>query len=297
MKPYSFQGITFNIKELRSTKIYGSFITHVSPRSTVEWHRIEDSIGKYSEGYNPKGEPADYEDHIRSNGLLILGLDRKFGENLGVSATYYYADNVLSTLYFKADYRRRLGQHFELISGIEGMNQSRIGNGGGNSEEHTYMCNQDENYALGYTIGGKYRSLDFSFGGLYLGNNGRFLFPREWGRENFFATIPRGRVEGMGDARLYRFHLGKEFRSGLIAGLDYTFLNGPGTNAVELNKYRMPDYKQFNIDLGYEFHGWMKGTSLHFLYVYKEAKEDILPEVEYYQVNYNHFNLIANVLF
>jgi hypothetical protein len=297
MKPYAFQGVTFDFREFKATRIYGSYISHVSPRSTVEWHRIEDSIGKYSEGYDPKGDPAEYEHYIESNGLLIFGLDRQFGKELGLSATYYYADNVLSTLYLKADYRKSIGQNFELVTGIEGMVQSRLGNGGSDSEDHTYMCDQDENHGIGYTLGGKYKSVDFSFSGLKLGNEGRFLFPREWGRENFYATIPRGRVEGMGDAHLYRFHLGKKFKSGLLTGIDYTFLDGPGTNSVDLNKYRIPNYNQVNIDLGYEFHGWMKGTSLHVLYVYKEATEEVDPEVEYYQANFNHFNLVMNVLF
>jgi len=297
MKPYAFQGITIDFKELKSTNIYASYITHVSPRSTVEWYSIEESIGIYSQGLNPKGEPAEYEHHVKSNGLAIIGLDRDFGESFRFSGTYYYTDNVLSTTYLRADYKKDISENLVLYSGLEGSFQARLGNGGSDTEEHTYMCEQDENYAWGYTLGIKHRGYNFSFSGLNVGNQGRFLFPREWGRENFFVTIPRGRVEGIGDARVYRFHLGKSLKSGLTAQVDYVFLDGPGTDNISLNKYRIPNYNQINIDLGYKFHGWMKGTTLHFLYVYKQAKEEVIPEVEYYQANFNHFNLVANVLF
>jgi len=297
MKPYAFQGATLDFGEIENTRFQLSFITHVSPRSTVEWHRIEDSLGKYSTGVNPKGEHAEYEDHIESDGLLILGFDRKFGNSLNISGNYYYADNVLSTVYLKAEYTKQLNHHLRLLAGLEGVTENKVGNGGNESEDFAYMCPQDNNYGVGYTVGAEYKTFNFSVSGLSMADQGRFLFPREWGRENFFVTIPRGRIEGLGDARLYRFHLGKKFKSGLIAQLDYTYLDGPGTDTVELNKYRIPNYNQVNLDLAYEFHGWMKGTTLHFLYVYKEAKEEVVPEVEYYQANFNHFNLVANVLF
>jgi hypothetical protein len=297
MKPYAFQGLTIDFQEIKSTNIYASYITHVSPRSTVEWYSVEESIGIYSNGLTPDGEPAHYKHHVRSNGLAILGIDRDFGKSLRFSGSYYYVDNVMSTVYLNSIYRKKVGKELELIAGVEGTIQSRLGNGGNKEENFTYICEQDENYAYGYTLGGKFKSFDFSFSGLNVGDRGRFLFPREWGRENFFVTIPRGRIEGIGDARVYRFHLGKSFKSGLVAQVDYTFLNGPGTDNIPLNKYRIPNYNQFNVDLAYEFHGWMKGTTLHLLYVYKEATEDVIPEVEYYQANFNHFNLVMNVLF
>lgn len=297
MKPYAFQGGTFDFREIKNTRLQVSYITHVSPRSTVEWHRIEDSIGKYNGGVNPNGEPSEYEGHIKSKGLLILSLDRKFGNSINLSGNYYFADNILSTFYMRADYRKTIGEKLELFTGLEGLSQSKVGNGGSEIEAHTYMCDQDENHAFGYTIGAKINKVEFSFSGLRVGSDGRFLFPREWGRENFYATIPRGRVEGLGDANLYRFHLGKTFKSGLTAKLDYAFLDGPGTNNITLNKYKTPNYDQVNVDLGYKFHGWLKGTSLHFLYVYKESREEVDPEVEYYQANYNHYNLVMNVLF
>lgn len=297
MKPYAFQGLTFNFRELKSTNIYASLITHVSPRSTVEWYSVEESIGIYAQGINPKGEPADYEHNTNSNGLVILGADKDFGKSFRASGTYYYAENVLSTVYLRTDYKKQINPSWELYTGLESTIQARAGDGGNADEDHRYMCDQDENYAVGYTLGSRINSFDLSFSGLHVADRGRFLFPREWGRENFFVTIPRGRIEGIGDGQLYRFHLGKTFKSGLVAQFDYTIFNGPGTNNLESNKYRIPNYNQFNIDLAYECKGWLEGTSFHVLYVYKEATEAVIPEVEYYQANYNHFNFIMNIIF
>lgn len=297
MKPYAFQGLTIDFRELKSTNIFASYITHVSPRSTVEWYTIEESIGIYNQGVNPKGEPGDYAEHTRSKGLAILGVDHGFGKDIKVSGTYYYAENVLSSIYLKTDFKKKFNPKWELFTGVEGMIQSKAGQGGNQIEYHSYVCDQDENYVLGAIVGSRYKSYEISLSGLFLGDRGRFLFPREWGRENFYATVPRGRVEGTGNGSLYRVNLSKSFKSGLKAQIDYTYFDGPGTKNVEFNKYKTPDYNQLNIHLGYNFHGWLKGTSLDFLYVYSDAVESVEPEVEYYQVNYSHYNLIMNIVF
>ncbi|MCA1763359.1 MAG: OprD family outer membrane porin [Cryomorphaceae bacterium] len=297
MKPYAFQGLSFKFNEIPRTQIFASYISHVSPRSTVEWYSLGESIGIYGQGRNPDGTPGDYHGFTQSYGLGILGLEHQLAKGLDAQIWGYHVQNVMNTAYGKLDYTIQLGEKWLLYSGVEGLIQSQSGSGGSKDESHSYVCQTDENRLVGANLGASYRGFDLSLNTLYLDDRGRFLFPREWGRENFYVTMPRNRIEGMGGGNMYDIRLARKFKNGLTAVVDYAVFDGPGPNNAELNKYAMPDYRQINFDVSYNFTGWLEGLKLHFLYVYKEALELAAPEDIYYQANFNHYNLIANINF
>jgi hypothetical protein len=297
MKPYAFQGFNLELNELEKTKIKALWITHVSPRSTVEWYSLEESLGIYAEGFTPQGDTARYHHHVSSGGLAIFGLDHTFNRHIKVEGWYYYADNLLSTFYGKVLVNTPVGDDFSLFGGIEAVIQDKAGNGGNPEENLSYACPGDHSKLLGGQIGAGYAGFDLSFNALILNNDGRFLFPREWGRENFFATVSRGRIEGTGNGKLFNLRLKKEFSDRLSAQVDYLRFDGPGWNNYEFNKYGIPDYDQVNVELCYHFHKWFEGLDIRFLYVHKGAREDVPSEIVYYQANYNHFNIITNFTF
>ena len=297
MKPYAFQGFVFEMNEFENSKLNLMWITHVSPRSTVEWYTMEESLGIYSEGFTPMGDTAHYHHNISTKGLAIVGLEHSFSPNVRAEGWYYYADNLLSTFYSKVQVKAPLSSSFEIYGGLEATVQGKVGNGGNPETELAYVCPGDKSRVFGGQIGARYAGLDFSVNALVLNDDGRFLFPREWGRENFFATESRGRLEGTGNGNLINFRLKKEFTDRLSAQADYMRYDGPGWDNFEFNKYGISDYDQFNLELCYHFHKWFEGLDLRFLYVHKASREDVPAEIVYYQANYNHFNIITNFTF
>ncbi|MCZ4409693.1 OprD family outer membrane porin [Cryomorphaceae bacterium 1068] len=297
MKPYAFQGLTMEFNEIKNTRINAMWITHVSPRSTVEWYSLEESVGISAEGFTPEGDTAHYHEHISSSGLAILGFEHKFNSHLKASGWYYHAHNLVSTFYGKIEGETPLSENVSIYGGIEAMLQDKIGEGGNEDEDHSYVSSGDRSKGIGGQAGIKYKGFDLSFNALTLNDQGRFLFPREWGRENFFATVSRGRIEGTGNGQLYDIRLKKDFSDRLSAKVDYVHYDGPGWDNYEYNKYGIADYDQLNLELCYHFHNWFEGLDIRLLYVHKQAQEDVPSEIVYYQSNYNHFNIITNFTF
>lgn len=297
MKPYAFQGISLKFNEITRTHIFASYISHLSPRSTVEWYSLGESIGVYGQGVNPDGSPGDYHGFTRSNGMGILGVEHTLIKGLKAQVWGYHVQNLMNTVYGKIDYRHKISEKWAVYSGVEGLMQMHTGNGGSENEIHRYVYPTDKNRLVGGSLGTSYGDFDLSLNALFLDDRGRFLFPREWGRENFYVTMPRNRIEGMGGGSVYDIRLARKFENGLAAVIDYAVFNGPGIDNSQLNKYTVPDYRQINFDISYNFDGWLEGLKLHFLYVYKEAMEPIAPENYYYSTNFNHYNLIANINF
>lgn len=297
MKPYAFQGFNFEFNELEKTRMQALWITHVSPRSTVEWYSLEESLGVYSQGFTPAGDTAHYHEHVSSGGLAIIGVEHSFNKNLKAQGWYYHAENLLQTFYGRVETEVALNADFSLYGGVETVIQEKAGNGGNPQDDFTYVCPGDQSRVFGGQIGAKYAGFDLSFNALALNDQGRFLFPREWGRENFFATVSRGRLEGTGDGELYNLRLKKDFSDRLSAQVDYLRYDGPGWNTFEFNKYGIADYDQFNLELCYHFHRWFEGLDVRFLYVHKAAREEVPAEIVYYQSNFNHFNVITNFTF
>ena len=96
------------------------------------------------------------------------------------------------------------------------------------------------------------------------------LFPREWGREPFYTTLPRERLEGAGDVHALGATLAWQPAAHgprLEAGYGYFNL----APEARLNKYCLPDFHQLNLSLTHSFAGSAEGLRLRTLYVAKRG--------------------------
>ena len=126
-------------------------------------------------------------------------------------------------------------------------------------------------------------------------SSGRFLFPRELGRDQFYTSISRSRLDGLGDAGVLSFMIDlKNPVQGLITGLAFTEVSGPERNDTRFNKYNLDSYWQLNTHLEYQFQGFLEGMRLNFLYVYKQNRNNSAPEAIFNRSNYHQFNLVMN---
>lgn len=97
--------------------------------------------------------------------------------------------------------------------------------------------------------------------------HGRFMFPREWGREPFYTTLPRERIEGAGDVHALGASVAwqRPHAPRLEAGYGYYNLS----RQARLNKYSLPDFHQLNLSLTHAFPGTADGLRLRTLYAAK----------------------------
>ncbi|HRD40425.1 MAG TPA: hypothetical protein PLC65_17480, partial [Bacteroidia bacterium] len=63
------EGVWLQINESKKIGFNGGWIWEVSPRSTVQWFTLANSMGINPMGVNVDGTKSDYHDHIKSEGM------------------------------------------------------------------------------------------------------------------------------------------------------------------------------------------------------------------------------------
>ena len=129
-------------------------------------------------------------------------------------------------------------------------------------------------------------------------DTGRFLFPKELGRDNFFTSLSRSRLEGLGDVNVFTLYTDYDFDiDGLNLGLEVTEVFGPGINEFEFNKYNIDEYYQINTRLHYELQGFFEGLNFDVLYVYKRNLNNSDPINVFNHSNLHQINFVTNYIF
>jgi hypothetical protein len=297
LKANAFSGAEFNfvLDRAQHYHLRGAWIYGTSPRGTVEWFELERSLGLLDNGLSPTGAHAEYEDRVHSDGLFILGatLDRR---KLAGEAWYYYTENVFQQAYARADWHPDKKHHWNF--GAELLWQSKVGEGGNPHEEFRYYHNDNDAVLVGGRVRYEYGQHGIECAGLGSIGNGTYLFPREWGKERFFTSVPRARVEGLGKFTELAVHYDCRFSKALTGGLTIAHLDGPSSNDFLYNKYSLIDHYLINADV--EWHGsdFWENLTVRFITVahYPEDNE-IAPEDEYYKAEFLHFTLQADLSF
>lgn len=299
MRPTGVEGLWLKTKT-GNTKMEGGILWGISPRSTVRWFNIGQSLGIYPQGVNVSGKPSDYRDHIHSRFIGLVGISFPLGKQTTIRLWEQFTDQAFNTVLFQADQEFLKDAEGLYYASVQTILQHSLKNGGNQDPDHTYMQKGNHALSVGARIGWKKKNEDISFNYTRITKHGRYLMPREWGRDPFFTFLPRERNEGFGDVNAWMMQYKKQFaESGfqLQTGLGYYRL--PDVLNTRLNKYGMPSYTQLNIDLQYHFKGLLNGTQVQLLYVYKGQNGKSYNNDKYviHKVNASLFNLILNYRF
>lgn len=298
MRPNLFSGIW---SQWTKNKIFleGGYIGSVSPRGTVDWYTMEESLGVYPFGRNIDGQPSEYKGAISSRGVIAFGGIYN-SERIESKVYNYVADNIFYVGY--ADFLRRFtfNHDKEFSLGIQGFYQTAIGDGGNSDPRKTFIHKGEQTFGTGQKIGFKKNNNEWSLNTLYIHDSGRFLFPREWGREQFWASMPRERFEGNGNLLSLSTNWTSDFinhRLQTFAGFGLTRTTDP-TEAL-LNKNGMPSWYHIAGRALYHFAEKMEGVSIETLIVYKGYWGDTPPppELAINRVDMWQYNLIVDYKF
>jgi hypothetical protein len=131
----------------------------------------------------------------------------------------------------------------------------------------------------------------------HITGDGRYLMPREWGKEPFYTFLPRERNEGLGNVHAMmvksNFNL---FQNKFKTGIGYGYYILPDVKEYRLNKYGMPSYHQVNVDASYSFNNFLRGMDIRALMVYKSNAGETYNNYRfvYNKVNMINFNVILD---
>jgi hypothetical protein len=297
MRPTAESGAWMEFNELKDTKIEGGWLWKISPRSTVAWYGIGESIGLYPKGLNPDGTGSGYPENLKSSGIGMLGITRQFSQRLKIQAWDIFVQNIFNTAFFQADYVLPLTTGHQLLFGLQGTHQDAIADGGNPEVSKTYFLKGSHSNIISEQVGWQHAGWRALMAYTRITADGRFLSPREWGIEPFYTFMPRERVEGSGNtnaatARVSWQTKNKKLR--LEAGYGRFYL--PDVKNTLLNKYGFPAFYQCNFDARYTFGGKLEGLQAHFLYVWKGRIGEIYGNDKYVinKVDMSLYNLIFN---
>ena len=301
LSPTYVEGINWELQINPMISINHHLITGISPRSTGNWFSIGESIGMYPVGRDVTGQPSEYAGNTNSDYIHILSLKYKFQPNSILLLNHNLVNNIYSSYLAQWDKNWKLPNNsLQAISGILATVQHGIGEGGNEEISLRYKNPEDFNWVISGKLGIKSKRSLWHVNYTKMQGNGRFLSPREWGKDPFYTFIPRERNEGLGQvdaiSTFFQHALPKASLQ-LYSYMGVYFLPNPAD--PKKNKYAMPSYAQANIGARYVPKNWMKGTNFHLILMGKTAldQEHLRPAWVYNKVNLFHTNLILNYTF
>ncbi|MBK9103159.1 MAG: outer membrane porin, OprD family [Saprospiraceae bacterium] len=300
MRPGAVEGVVLRLKEWEHTHLESGFLYAMSPRSTDSWYTIENTFGLYSSGVNPDGSKSDYRGHVKSAGIGYVGLTGKWKEKYTVQLWDVYADNVMNTAMCQLEINQWLQNKNTLVIAAQVIRQDGAGNGGNDDEDQAYYPENGKSMSFGFRAGYKSSHLEASMNYSRITSTGRYLMPREWGRDPLFTFLPRERNEGFGDVHAFLGKVNYFFQPDLFsAGVGVGYYHLPDVKDTRLNKYGMPSYVQANLVIRYFFKGFFEGFDVQYLLAAKFNAGETYANDKYIfnKVDMQVHNLVLNFHF
>jgi len=298
LSPTFVEGMRLNFTPDKKNKFSLDVVGRMSPRSTSAWFDIGETIGIYPVGQSELGKPSKYQGNTKSDFFTVLDWQHQLNSGIQLQVNHTYVDNISSTIFTQAvkDWNLTNSRN-KFVSGLQFSLQNGIGDGGNPDPEKRFKNPEDLNVVIGGRIGLKNPKSIWWLNYTRIDGKGRFLNPREWGRDPFFTFIPRERNEGYNQVDAFTTYYQRNIpEKGLqiygFAGLH--FLPDPGN--PELNKYAFPSYAQTNLGGKFSPKNWGKGLDFHAILMSKLNLKsgEIKPQWIYNKVNMIHVNFIVN---
>jgi hypothetical protein len=300
MRPTGVEGIWFELNDLKKWNFEGGWIYAISPRSTVKWYETDESVGLYPSGVNALGVKSNYSGNLNSHGVFTMGTKWQPTRSITLKVWDLYFEDVMNSAMVQLDVRNSLNDNVALISAVQYVRQDAVNDGGNEDPLKSYIDKNAFANVFGGRLGIQKDKSTFLVNYTHITDHGRYLMPREWGRDPFFTFMPRERNEGFGNVHAFTASVARNFP---IQRLKSTFTAGyfqlPDILDYRLNKYAMPSYMQFNADVRYSFSGMLKGLDAQFLFVAKMNRGDLHNDrrSEFNKVNMELYNFVLNYHF
>ncbi|WP_143533255.1 hypothetical protein [Salegentibacter salinarum] len=292
MKPFAHRGAWSHLNISENHQLNLGWLDGVSPRSTTGWFAMDEAIGLFYNGFQPNGEVAVYREIYSTTGIGILNYHfRK--DNFQMNFYDFYLDKVMNTIWTELGYDLA---DFNL--GFQYVYQNPLSYSEDLASVNRYVQPYENGQVLSSQLSWKKTRFNVAFAYTHAFDSGRFLFPKELGRDRFFTSIPRSRLEGLGNTDVFtikaEYHLPKP---NLHFGLEMQQLDGPETGKLKFNKYNIDESFQVNSHLSYQAHGFLEGLSFDILWIFRENQNHTDAQSIFNKSNFNQLNFVTNFNF
>jgi hypothetical protein len=196
----------------------------------------------------------------------------------------------------KIEWKSKTSGNKNCFLGGQIIQQNTIGNGGNEDPTKAYAQKNSGSNVFSGRIGQQSPGFDWYLNGTRITAKGRYLMPREWGRETFYTFMPRERNEGYGDLTAFTVNTYFKPEKHIKLELSGGYFQLPDVKNFALNKYGMPTYSQLNLGITYQFDKYLKGLNALLLVVRKDEIGETYQNDRFVfnKVNMTHLNLIIN---
>ena len=300
MRPTEVEGVWAEVNSVKKIKLQFGYLYGISPRSTVKWFKVAESIGVYPVGVNDEGIKSAYAGNLESRGVFLAGFTAQINEHLKLQFWNQFTENIFNSAMIQADYEQPLSKKSKIFAAAQLVRQDAIKEGGNEDPAKAYFEKGTKAITLGARLGWKNESWEISLNYNRITALGRYLMPREWGRDPFFTFLPRERNEGLGDVHAIVGKVNYKIpKIRVTTSLALGYYELPEVTDFRFNKYGMPSYNQLNIDARYKFGGILKGLETQLLYVYKGKTGSSYGNDKYVinKVDMSLWNIVFNYQF
>lgn len=300
MRPTEAEGLWSEINPSKKFNMQLGYFYGISPRSTVRWFSVDESMGVYPAGVNTDGSKSAYAGNLQSKGILLAGFNYRYREKLKLQLWNQLTENIFNSAMLQADYEYTLEDKSRLIFSAQAIRQDAVNNGGNADPAKSYTVKKSKAWTFGARAGWKNAKWETTLNYNRITAHGRYLMPREWGRDPFFTFLPRERNEGLGDVHALVGKINYKMPAlRLSSSVAFGYYQLPDVMNFTLNKYGLPSYNQLNIDLRYRFAGLLRGLEAQLLYVYKDKTGNTYDNDKYVinKVDLSLWNLVINYQF
>lgn len=273
-----------------------TYINRIAPRAGSAFYQPGASLGTVSGGRHAEGSPVDF-DGEHAGAFVWVNAYHYDRENWELEFWSYYAESIMHSLYLRSEQDWPLRRDWELYSGQSWIRQDAL-----LSKVEGQYFDQEHSESYAARLGLRHGEWSYELAYSYVGHGGRFLFPREWGRQEWYTPQKRERSEGLAEAQNLLIRSRHEFAmqkgDRLVAELAAGSYWWPEADDAARNKYGVPAHYQFTVDVLWEFQHWLRGLEAEFLFSYHPAHES-LSEWRYQinRVDHQLYHLILNYHF
>lgn len=291
MHPFMYRGLHFNqlLEEKHSLNFW--WLTHTLVRSTTEWFNNNDAIGLLTNGFQPNGQVAQYQNQYHSRGSGIFNYNFQ-GNDVNLEFYQFHLDDIMTMSFLEL---RKKIDAFNF--GLQYSYQYPLKSNRNLDYVNRYIQPNERPQVISSRV--RYSHSNYRLTGAYSYSlsTGRMLFPKELGRDWYYTSTARSRMEGLGDA--HNFLIKGEYylpKNNLYFGLEYIQMLGPEINNYALNKYNIDEYWQVNARIRYDLN-FLKGVNFDLLYIIRQNLNNHDPINVFNRSDYNQFNFVTNIYF
>lgn len=295
MHPTVVEGLWGTHRSKKGIRYEGGYLYRILPRSTANWYSVGNTVGLYPVGRDEQGGPSGYAGNLRTAGIFAGSVSAPLQAKWRATLWDVFVENSFNTAMLQLEHGTRDDKW--MWSGMA-IRQDQVNNGGNRADSLAYFQG-DASWTFSTRFRMNHGRFRWQANYTRITAEGRYVMPREWGRDPMYTFIPRERNEGFGDLHATSLNLILHTKNGWRVQGDAGLFWLPPVTDARLNKYNFPSYQHYGVNAQYRFSGGWQGLAVQVIYLIKLPlySEAYSNGQVFNKVDMHHGNLIINYAF